>query len=167
MEVSCNIEDLTLSAHVFIGPVKQIFLRKSVIIFLPISLNIDCVCSKELSHWDGSFEYPQHMFWLRNMKNNFPLHTLIWRPEIHWIWNSDRIRGLPPILSLFRNRFNKFNNTGARMLGYYIYHMTLKLLWHDIFGIKNSIICHIYAALLWTPLNNIMKYVKPVVVCWF
>ena len=23
-------------------------------------------CSKEQSHQDGSFEYPQHMFWLRN-----------------------------------------------------------------------------------------------------
>ena len=23
-------------------------------------------CSKQPSHWDGSFEYPQHMFWLRN-----------------------------------------------------------------------------------------------------
>ena len=38
-------------------------------------------CSKEPSHWDGSFEYPQHMFWLRNKKNNFQLHTLIWRPD--------------------------------------------------------------------------------------
>ena len=28
--------------------------------------------------------------------------------------------------SLFRNKFNKFNNTGARMLDS-IYHMTLKL----------------------------------------
>ena len=26
------------------------------------------------------------------------------------------MRGLPSILSLFRNKFNKFNNTGARML---------------------------------------------------
>ena len=26
-------------------------------------------CSKEPSHWDGSFEYPQHMFWLRIEKN--------------------------------------------------------------------------------------------------
>ena len=26
-------------------------------------------------------EYPQHIFWLRNKKNNFPVHTLIWRPE--------------------------------------------------------------------------------------
>ena len=25
----------------------------------------------------------------------------------------DKIRGLPTILSLFRNEFNKFNNTGA------------------------------------------------------
>ena len=29
------------------------------------------MCSKEPSHGDGSFEYPQHMFWLRNKKINF------------------------------------------------------------------------------------------------
>ena len=29
----------------------------------------------------------------------------------------DKMRGLPSILSLFRNEFNKFNNTGTRMLG--------------------------------------------------
>ena len=28
----------------------------------------------------------------------------------------DKIRGLPSILFLFRNKFNKFNNTGAQML---------------------------------------------------
>ena len=28
---------------------------------------------------------------------------------------SDKMRGLPIILSLFCNKFNKFNNTGARM----------------------------------------------------
>ena len=38
-------------------------------------------CSKEPSHRDVSFEYPQHMFWLRNKKNNFLLHTLIWGPD--------------------------------------------------------------------------------------
>ena len=38
----------------------------------------------------------------------------------------DKMRGLPSILSLFRNEFNKFNNTGARMLDS-IYHMTLGL----------------------------------------
>ena len=37
----------------------------------------------------------------------------------------DKMRGLPSILSLFRNEFNKFNNTGARMLDS-IYHMSLK-----------------------------------------
>ena len=36
---------------------------------------------------------------------------------------SDKIRGLQSILSLFRNEFNKFNNTRARMLDY-VYHMT-------------------------------------------
>ena len=36
---------------------------------------------------------------------------------------SDKMRGLPSILSLFRNEFNKFNNTRARMLDS-IYHMT-------------------------------------------
>ena len=28
-------------------------------------------CSKEPSHRDSSFEYPQHMFWFRNKENNF------------------------------------------------------------------------------------------------
>ena len=38
-------------------------------------------CSKEPSHRDGSFEYPQHTFWLRNKNNNFQLSTLIWGPN--------------------------------------------------------------------------------------
>ena len=46
----------------------------------------------------------------------------------------DKMRGLPSILSLFRNAFNKFNNIEARML-YYIYHMIfLKL--KIAFGMK-------------------------------
>ena len=39
----------------------------------------------------------------------------------------DKMRGFPRILSLFRNEFDKFNNTGAQMLDS-IYHMTLHLL---------------------------------------
>ena len=39
----------------------------------------------------------------------------------------DKMRGLPSILSLFRNEFNKFNNIRARMLDS-IYRMTLRLL---------------------------------------
>ena len=42
--------------------------REIVNIFLSISLNICYGCSKEPSRCNGSFEYPQHMFWLRNMK---------------------------------------------------------------------------------------------------
>ena len=46
-------------------------------------------CSNELPHRDGSFEYPQHMFWLRNKKNNFQLCTLIWRPVACAIHNAN------------------------------------------------------------------------------
>ena len=46
----------------------------------------------------------------------------------------DKMRGLPSILSLFYyNKFNKFNNTGARTLDS-IYHMTLRLLSPDEVG---------------------------------
>ena len=53
-------------------------MRKIEIIFLSISLYMCFGWSKEPSHWESSFEYPQHMFWLRNKKNNFQLGTLIW-----------------------------------------------------------------------------------------
>ena len=82
-------------------------------------------------------------------KNSFPIRTLIWRPETvtfnrsymiaHVLLNlsnklgkRDKMRGLPSILSLFRNEFNNVNNTGARMLDS-IYHVTLKLLKNPIF----------------------------------
>ena len=41
----------------------------------------------------------------------------------------DKMQGLPSILSLFRNEFNKFNNKRARMLDF-IYHMTNTLKSH-------------------------------------
>ena len=49
----------------------------------------------------------------------------------------DKMRGLPSILSLFRNEFSKFSNTRARMLDS-IYHMTNTLKSH--FWRKNVII---------------------------
>ena len=55
---------------------------------------------------------------------------------------SDKMRGLQSILLLFCNEFNKFNNTGTRMLGS-IYHMTLKLNKNRIFGVKTSRFCHL------------------------
>ena len=54
---------------------------------------------------------------------------------------SDKMRGLSSILSLFRNEFNKFNNTRARMLDS-IYHMTLRLLRNLISGVEMLQFCH-------------------------
>ena len=41
------------------------------------------------------------------------------------LWKRDKMRGLSNNLFLFCNEFNKFNNTGARMLDS-IYHRILK-----------------------------------------
>ena len=54
----------------------------------------------------------------------------------------DKMGGLPSILSFFRNEFNKFNNTTARMLDS-IYHMTNTLKSHS--GVKNVIILSLCA----------------------
>ena len=54
----------------------------------------------------------------------------------------DNMRGLPSILSLFHNKFNKFNNRGAQILDS-IYHMILKLLKNHTFGVKRSRFCHL------------------------
>ena len=55
---------------------------------------------------------------------------------------SDKMRGLPSILSLFCNKFKIFNITGTQMLDS-IYHMTLKLLKNCIFGVKTSRFCRL------------------------
>ena len=60
----------------------------------------------------------------------------------------DKMRGLPSILSLFRNEFNKFNNTRARMLDS-IYHMTNTLKSH-FWRKKRYNFVIMYATLLWT-----------------
>ena len=46
---------------------------------------------------------------------------------LYELGKRDKMRGLQSILSLFRNKFNKFNNTRERMLDS-IYHMPLRLL---------------------------------------
>ena len=43
-----------------------------------------------------------------------------------------KMQGLPSILSLFHNKFNEFNNIGARML-HSTYHKALKLINNLIF----------------------------------
>ena len=54
-----------------------------------------------------------------------PVHVLL--TVLNELGKRDEMQSLPSILSLFRNEFNKFNNTGLQMLDYF-YHMTLKLL---------------------------------------
>ena len=55
------------------------------------------------------------------------------------LWKRDKMRGMPSILLvLFRNEFNKFNNTGVRMLDS-IYHMPL--LENPLLGVNKSIFC--------------------------
>ena len=67
---------------------------------------------------------------------------------LNLLGKRDKMRGLPCILSLFRNEFNKFNNTRARMLDS-IYHMTNTLksqFWHK----KRYNFVIMCATLLWT-----------------
>ena len=52
---------------------------------------------------------------------------LIFIEFIKRVVDKIKMRGLLSILSLFHNKFDKFNNTRARMLDS-IYHMTLRLL---------------------------------------
>ena len=59
-----------------------------------------------------------------------------------------KMRGLPSILSLFRNEFNQFNNTRARMLDS-IYHMTNTLKSHILRKKRYNFVI-LYATLLWT-----------------
>ena len=55
----------------------------------------------------------------------------------------DKMRGLSSILSLFRNEFNKFNNTRVRMLDS-IYHNDIKITLKSHSCRKNVIILSLY-----------------------
>ena len=59
---------------------------------------------------------------LGEAKNVIPLHrgsymsAYVLLNLLNELGKRDKMRGLPSVLSLFRNEFNKFNNTRARML---------------------------------------------------
>ena len=71
---------------------------------------------------------------MRKRQSNTMIHTLIHRGSymsahvllnlLNELGKRDKIQGFPSILSLFRNKFNKFNNTRAWVLDS-IYHMGL------------------------------------------
>ena len=71
---------VNLKSTPYIGPVKQIILVLNCDFFLIHQFKHVFWLLKEPSRRDSSFEYPHHMFWLRNKKNNFQLSTLIWGP---------------------------------------------------------------------------------------
>ena len=54
--------------------INTIFERKIINIFLPISFNIFLGAQKNRLI-ETSFEYPHHMFWLRNKNITFLVHT--------------------------------------------------------------------------------------------
>ena len=68
---------------------------------------------------------------------------------------SDKMRGLPSILLLFRNEFNKFNNTGARMLDS-IYHMTFRLLLNLISAVNAFLILSLSTQRCYERNNNVV-----------
>ena len=82
--IACGISNnciflstMSYNLLILLGQLSKNVQRKIPSIVLSISLNMCFGCSKELSQWDGSFEYPQHMFWVRNMKIIFSLRILI------------------------------------------------------------------------------------------
>ena len=77
----------------------------------------------------------------------------------------DKMRGLPSILSFFRNEFNKFNNTRAQMLDS-IYHMTLRLFEISFLPLKRYNFVIMYTTFIWTSLR-FPKIDKPLVVYRF
>ena len=69
----------------------------------------------------------------RNRGSYMSAHVLL--NLLNELGKTDKMLGLPSILSLFRNEFNKFNNTRARTLESF-YHMTLRLLLNIIYAVK-------------------------------
>ena len=63
----------------FVGNPKTGFLTARPIYY---SLKICFGCIKEPSHWDGSFEYPQHMFFWELRKTKSLMWLLLkWQPD--------------------------------------------------------------------------------------
>ena len=80
-----------------------------------------------IAYLNGYAKFLQHYIYRGSYMSAHVLLILL-----NELGKRDKMRGLPSILSLFRNEFNKFNNTRARMLDS-IYHMTNTLkshFWH-------------------------------------
>ena len=68
-----------------------------------------------------------HMYIPEKNHRGFYTRTHVLSSLLNELRKIDKMRGLPSILLLFRNNFNRFNITGALILDS-TYYMTLKLL---------------------------------------
>ena len=75
------------------------------------------------------------LFWFVNSGSYMSAHVLL--NLFNGLVKRDKMHGLPSILSIFRNKFDKFNNTGAGMIDS-IYHTTFKLFCDCVFRVKMS-----------------------------
>ena len=76
------------------------------------------------------------------------------------------MRGLSSILSLFRNKFNKINNTGARMLDSFN-QLPFKLITNCIFVVKTQDFTIVLVTLKRTSLRSVTKSVCSVTILKF
>ena len=83
----------------------------------------------------------RHVFFSINRGSYMSAHVLL--NLLKELGKIDKMRGLPSILSLFRNDFNKFNYTGARMLDS-IYHYDILITSKSHFCRKSLVILSLY-----------------------
>ena len=89
--------------HTIIGPVKQIFLSKMMIIYLFISLNMCFGCSKEPSHWDSKNRLIEKVL--------LSTHNICFGWEIKKIIFSYTLLSVGQCTMLYPNNYNLFETS--------------------------------------------------------
>ena len=82
------------------------------------------MCMRAVRHWQICTHLPEPLLLDNVIHRGSYMSAHVLLNLLNELGKRDKIRGLPSILSIFRNKFNKFNNTRARMLDS-IFHMTL------------------------------------------
>ena len=99
------------------------------------------------------------------------IEDLTWVLMFYWIYQTSwgkeiKCEACRAFYLFFRNEFNKFNNTIARMLDS-IYHMALRFFWNLISVVKNVIILSLCTQRCYVRHNVSRKSTKPLVVYRF